>query len=180
MPVRKFDDLSMPLPREHLLDELATAYLQAIAATAGATMAVSRLDYGVDGTLKQIVRTERDRYIESGFPVDFQLKGTTIAEFDEQYVRYDLKIRNHDLIVARDFAAVPYYLFLVCFSSSASDWLDEKFDGIFVRAIAFWWTEFAAPSGNKSSVRIHIPKQNRLTSEAIVGILEESKDRFEI
>jgi hypothetical protein len=42
----------MPLPREHLLDELATAYVQAVAAVAGATIAVSN-DYGVDGTLNR-------------------------------------------------------------------------------------------------------------------------------
>jgi len=40
----------MPLPREHLLDELATAYVQTIAAVAGATIAVGRRDYGVDGS----------------------------------------------------------------------------------------------------------------------------------
>jgi hypothetical protein len=31
----------MPLPREHLLDELATAYVQTLAALAGATIAVA-------------------------------------------------------------------------------------------------------------------------------------------
>jgi len=41
----------MPLPREHLLDELATAYVQVVAAVAGATIAVCRQDYEVDGTL---------------------------------------------------------------------------------------------------------------------------------
>ena len=67
----------MPLPREHLLDQLATAYVQAMAAVAGATIAVSSRDYGVDGTLNHI---ESRRYAQgtqftpSGFPVDFQLK----------------------------------------------------------------------------------------------------------
>ena len=46
----------MPLPPEHLLDELATAYIQALAALAGATIAVSRRDYGVDGTLSKLSR----------------------------------------------------------------------------------------------------------------------------
>jgi len=43
----------MPLPREHLLDELATAYVQALVAVAGVTISVSRLDYGVDGTIER-------------------------------------------------------------------------------------------------------------------------------
>ena len=42
----------MPLPREHLLDELAIAYVQTVVALAGATIAVSRKDYGVDGSLR--------------------------------------------------------------------------------------------------------------------------------
>ena len=84
----------MPLPREHLLDELATAYVQAVAAMGGATIAVSRKDYGVDGTLKHILKTTGDRFVESGFPVDFQLKGTTTAEINSGVVSYDLKIRN--------------------------------------------------------------------------------------
>jgi hypothetical protein len=79
----------MPLPREHLLDELATAYVQTIAASAGATIAVSG-DYGVDGTLKQIVRSG-NQFIESGFPVDFQLKGTTTASIEPDAILYDLK-----------------------------------------------------------------------------------------
>jgi hypothetical protein len=93
----------MPLPREHLLDELATAYVQAVAAVAGATIAVSR-DYGVDATLSQIepLRTaEGTQFIPSGFPVDFQLKGTTVAVIREDRVQYDLKVRNYDLIVGR-------------------------------------------------------------------------------
>jgi hypothetical protein len=168
----------MALPREHLLDELATAYLQVLAAAAGATIAVSRLDYGVDGTLKQIVWTEPGRYIESGFPVDFQLKGTTTAKFFEQYILFDLKARNHDLIASRESSAVPYYLFLICFSADPKDWFREELEGIFLRATAFWWTTFAAPSGNTSVVRIQIPMHNRLTAQSIDAILEASKDRF--
>jgi hypothetical protein len=76
----------MPLPREHLLDELATADVQAVAAVAGATIAVSSRDYGVDGTLNQIESrryAQETQYIPSGFPVDFQLKGTTVAPVRE-------------------------------------------------------------------------------------------------
>jgi len=121
----------MPFPPEHLLDELATAYVQIVAAAAGATIAVSTRDYGVDGTLKYIVRTEEDRYVESGFPVDFQLKGTTTAELDGDHIRYDLKARNHDLIVTRPHFATPYYLFLVCFQTGPEQRLEEQMQGLF-------------------------------------------------
>jgi hypothetical protein len=112
----------MPLPPEHLLDELATAYVQAVAAVAGATIAVSRKDYGVDGTLKHIVKAAGDKFIESGYPVDFQLKGTTTATQNNSKITYDLKVRNYNLIAERELLASPYYLFLVCFSANAQDW----------------------------------------------------------
>ncbi len=168
----------MPLPQEHLLDELATAYVQAIAAVAGATIAVSRLDYGVDGTLKHIVQSHDDRYIESGFPVDFQLKGTTTAKVDDHHVHFDLKVRNHDLIVTRPQVATPYYLFLVCFGGHPHDWLAEDHGGLILRASAYWWTSSGTPTVNRSTVRIKIPLANRLTGTAIEKMLQSSRIRF--
>ena len=50
----------MPLPRERLLDELATAYVQAVAAVVSATIAISRQDYGVDGKLRHVLKTPGD------------------------------------------------------------------------------------------------------------------------
>jgi hypothetical protein len=171
----------MPLPREHLLDELATAYVQAVAAVAGATIAVSR-DYGVDGTLSQIepVRTaEGTRFIPSGFPVDFQLKGTTVAAIREDRIQYDLKVRNYDLIINRSMLGTPYYLFLVCFDGAAESWFALRPNELILKASAFWWTEFGPKTSNSSTVRIGIPSENRLTSDAIEGMLRASKERFE-
>src|ERR1700687_1343290 len=106
----------MPLPREHLLDELATAYIQAVAATGGATLSVTRRDYGVDGTLNHILKV-KDQFLPSGFPIEFQLKGTTVAKIGDAHVQFDLKVRNYDLVVTREPWAAPLYLFLVCFDS---------------------------------------------------------------
>jgi hypothetical protein len=168
----------MPLPQDHLLDELATAYVQAIAAVAGATIAVTRLDYGVDGTLKHIVRSRDNRFIESGFPVDFQLKGTTTAQIGDLYVNFDLKVRNYNLIVTRPEVATPYYLFLVCFGGGSDDWLAQDRGGLILRASAYWWTNSGTGTVNGSSVRVKIPVINRLTCDAIEEMLQRSRNRF--
>jgi Domain of unknown function (DUF4365) len=168
----------VPLPREHLLDELATAYVQVLAATAGATIAVSRLDYGVDGTLKHIVKAQGDRFIESGFPVDFQLKGTSGATINGDHIVFDLKVRNYDLVATRPQAATPYYLFLVCFVSESEAWIAHDLEQLILRASAYWWTASGHSSANSSTVRIGIPTANRLTSTAVEGILKASRERF--
>jgi hypothetical protein len=168
----------MPLPREHLLDELATAYVQAVAAAAGATIAVTRKDYGVDGTLKQIVRATGDRFVESGFPVDFQLKGTTTAEIRGGALGYDLKVRNYDLIVERDTLAAPYYLFLVCFGKEVDRWIVQAPEELILSASAYWWTHTGERSSNSSSVRINISTAQRLNVRSLESILQAAKQRF--
>jgi uncharacterized protein DUF4365 len=172
----------VPLPREHLLDELATAYVQTIAAVAGATIAVSRRDYGVDGTIKQIAKTDDDGYFETGFPVEFQLKGTTLATrptSTTESIIYDLKVRNYNLITTRHETATPYFLFLICFASEVDRWAVAAPDALILNASAFWWSGVGPRSENASSVRIAIPAANRLTFEAVGNIMKSSQARFE-
>jgi hypothetical protein len=171
----------MPLPREHLLDELATAYVQTVAAVAGTTIAGSR-DYGVDGVLRQVEQLRTDQgtdFIPSGFPVDFQLKGTTVAAIGKDRIQYDLKVRNYDLIVSRSTRGSPFYLFLICFDSAQESWFALRPSELILRASAFWWTETGPKTSNSSTVRIGIPPENLLTPDAIEGMLRASKERFE-
>jgi len=44
-------------------------------------------------------KTTGFKFIPDGFSVDFQLKGTTIAIVEKDFVAYDLNARNYDLIV---------------------------------------------------------------------------------
>jgi hypothetical protein len=168
----------MPLPPEHLLDELATAYVQAVAAVAGATIAVSRHDYGVDGTFKLIVRAAGNRFIESGFPVDFQLKGTTVAARNANDVTFDLKVRNYNLIAERELSAAPYYLLLVCFLADANRWIVQTPEELILNASAYWWTHTGLRSRNVASVRIRIPSAQTLNVQSLERILELAKQRF--
>ena len=175
----------MPLPSEHLLDQLATAYVQAIAAYAGATIAVSRADYGVDGSLHHIIRARRQKspgykFVPEGFPVEFQLKGTTVAVFRDDRVMYDLGVRNYNLIVERPALAVPLFLFLVCFSRDENDWIDLKDEQLTLKASAFWWKQSGEPTRNTSIIRIEIPITSRLTSSATQDMINASKERFDV
>jgi len=164
-----------------LLDELATAYVQAVAAIAGATIAGSR-DYGIDGTLQQIEQrrtTEGTQFLPSGYPVDFQLKGTTVASVGQSLVQYDLKVRNYNLIVDRRASATPCYLFLVCFEDNPEAWFALQPGELILKASAFWWTKTGPKSSNSSTVRVDIPSRNRLTPDAIRDMLRASEERFE-
>lgn len=170
----------MPLPREHLLDELAMAYVQIVAAAAGAVIAVGR-DYGVDGTLNQIVQMRTPngtQFVPSGFPVDFQLKGTTTAQVRGDRVQYNLQARAYNLIAGRREAA-PCCLFLVCFEKEPEFWFALRPSELILRASAFWWRETGHRTSNSSTVRIRIPVENHLTPLAIERMLKASKERLD-
>lgn len=168
----------MPLPREHLLDELATAYVQTIAAMAGATISVSRRDYGVDGVVKDIAVADADGHAETGFPIEFQLKGTTVARRSGDAIRHDLRVRNYNLIVSRRVFAIPYYLFLVCFEPATETWAVAEDDRLVLNASAFWWTQSGNRTENTATVRIEISQANRLTPDALRSMLDASQMRF--
>jgi hypothetical protein len=173
----------MPLPREHLIDELATAYVQAVAAAAGATIAVSNRDYGVDGTIEHVVRAGKNKwegykYVPAGYPIQYQLKATTTARLQKDYIEYDLNVRNFDLIVDRPREAIPLYLFLVCFGPDAEHWLDFQQEQLVLGATAYWWKQSSSRTKNVSTVRIAIPIEGRLTSKAMTDLLDETKARF--
>jgi len=173
----------MPLSREHLLDELATAYVQIVAATAGATIAVSRLDDGVYGMLSRVVQVSKEglqgyKFIPDGVAVEFHIKGTTSAKVYKDFVEYDLNVRNYDLIVRRSPIATPLYLFLVCFCSETDDWAATQKEQLILKASAYWWRRSGALTKNSSTLRIEIPIVSRLTANALQYMLEGSKNRF--
>ena len=173
----------MPLSHEHLLDELAIAYVQVVAAMAGAAIAVSRSDYGVYGTLCHVVQSgekglQEYKFIPGGFAVEFQVKGTAAAMMNKDFVAYDLNVRNYDLIVARSPFSPPLYLFLVCFDSEPENWIALQKEQIILTASAYWWKRSGAPTTNSSTVRIEVPVASWLTPNALQYMLEGSKNWF--
>lgn len=145
-------------------------------------MSVSRLDYGIDGTIRQIVRvtkkeTGQQRFVPSGFPVDFQLKGTSTAVDEGAQVVYDLKARNFDQIVGRKPQEAPLYLFLICFSSKVDSWVTLDSKRLVLNASAFWWRERSNQTGNSSTVRLNIPAANRLNTDSMRRLLDSSRNR---
>jgi hypothetical protein len=170
----------MHLPRDHLLDDLATFYVEVVAAAAGAAIAASRSDDGVCGTLRHVVKASKresqgSKCVSSGFSVEFQIKGTTAATVGKDYVAYDLGARNYDLIVTRATIATPVYLFLVCFG--AEHWVAVEKEELILRASAYWWRRSGVPANNGPTVRIEIPVVSRLTPNALRYMLEGAKNK---
>jgi Domain of unknown function (DUF4365) len=127
--------------------------------------------------LHRIVRL-KEQFVPAGFPIEFQLKGTTTAKIVDANVIFDLDVRSFNLVATRHPRGIPLYLFLVCFGSDLDQWIGEEDEQLTLRASAYWWMTSDNASRNVSSVRIKAPVANRLTSRAIADMLQAANKRF--
>jgi hypothetical protein len=127
---------------------------------------------------RKLGRGNDGRYFETGYPVEFQLKGTSVARVSRESIGFDLAVRNYNLIVSRKEMATPYYLFLVCFGPDVEEWADVGTDALRLNASAYWWRQAGPGSENARSVRIEIPASNRLTPRTVADMLRRSQEKF--
>jgi Domain of unknown function (DUF4365) len=164
------------LTEPHIIESLSRAYVRALAGKAGLNLSIREYDYGVDGNFDEITIREKRR-VESGFSLSFQLKASTLWQRDDNTVIYDLEAKTYnDLVLRRNFRmAVPCILILFALPPDSSQWLIYNEEEMRLRGSCYWDYLSGAPTENRQSVRIRIPRQQRLTSESLQDLIEKVK-----
>ena len=164
------------LTEQHIIESLSRAYVRALAGKAGLNLSVREYDYGVDGNFDEITIRDKRR-VESGFSLSFQLKASTLWQRDDNTVIYDLEAKTYnDLVLRRNFRmAVPCILILFALPPDPSQWLIYNEEEMRLRGSCYWDYLSGAPTENRQSVRIRIPRQQRLTSESLLDLIEKVK-----
>jgi len=167
---------NLVLTEQHIIESLSRAYVRALAGKAGLNLSVREYDYGVDGNFDEITIRDKRR-VESGFSLSFQLKASTQWQRDDNTVIYDLEAKTYnDLVLRRNFRmAVPCILILFALPPDSSQWLIYIEDEMRLRGSCYWDYLSGAPTENRQSVRIRIPRQQRLTSESLLDLIEKVK-----
>ena len=164
------------LTEQHIIESLSRAYVRALAGKAGLNLSIREYDYGVDGNFDEITIRDKRR-VESGFSLSFQLKASTLWQRDDNTVIYDLEAKTYnDLVLRRNFRmAVPCILILFAIPPDSSQWLIYNEEETRLRGSCYWDYLSGAPTENRQSVRIRIPRQQRLTSESLLDLIEKVK-----
>jgi Domain of unknown function (DUF4365) len=110
---------------QHSKELLSRAHLQALAAAARLNLEfrsdqTPEFDYGVDGSFRPIEIVDGLR-IDSGCPLDFQLKSSGDWQHTDGYIVYDLESKSYNKLVSRESRATPYILILLCLPQNVSD-----------------------------------------------------------
>jgi Domain of unknown function (DUF4365) len=155
---------------------LSRAYVRAIAGRAGLNLAIREYDYGVDGSFDEVV-VRQNRRVESGFSLSFQLKASTLWQFDPTHILYDLEVKTYnDLILRRSIkAAIPCILILLALPTDSIDGLICDESELRLRGTCYWEYLSGNPSANRSSVRIRILRSQRLTPESLLTLMQNVK-----
>lgn len=162
----------MPITKEHRQEALSLAWLHAIASACGLTCSFRTLDYGVDVTLHYI-EAAGGVLFESIFRIDVQLKSTTAALFDDEHIRYDLDVRNYDHLREPN-PFVPRILALLVLPEDESLWIDVSEEQLTMRRCMYWhWLAGSAPTSNKRTIRVAIPRSNVLSVEGLKQLLSK-------
>lgn len=164
------------LTNQHIAESLSRAYVRAIAGRAGLNLAVREYDYGVDGSFDEVV-VRQNRRVESGFSLSFQLKASTQWQLNDDQVVYDLEVKTYnDLILRRSMrTATPCILILLALPSDSMQWLICEETQLRLQGTCYWEYLSGSPNENRQSVRIRIPRSQRLNPESLLTLIENVK-----
>ncbi len=151
---------------------LSEAYVNAIAARAGANISFRRRDYGIDGSFHEVADIDGER-IECGATIDYQLKASQRCILRDTEVLYDLKKDAYNrLVTIKTRNARPCILLLLHLPTDSKEWFTICEDYLQIRKCCYWlyWKEIAKT--NQSSVRIRIPRIQQFTPDTLNMLFE--------
>jgi Domain of unknown function (DUF4365) len=149
-------------------EALSVAYIHAVAAGAGYTVAKSNFD-----------RTGVDVSVEAGEvmrpKLDLQLKATiNLGVPQDGIYRYACPLRNYEEL--RTTTQTPRLLVVLALPPARTDWLTVGADELVMRRCAYWVSLHGAPeTENLTSVTVSLPAANRLDVEALQALMEQSR-----
>lgn len=165
---------------EHIKEDLSRAYVLAVGAKAGAIVSIKDRshDYGIDGTFYEVDITGKQRF-ETGTVLDFQLKATTRAIFQDDFVSYSLESRAFNLLSHRSRRpySAPAILILLALPSESEKWLEISEKELVLRSCCYWAIISSIKTTNIFSVTVKIPRSQVLTSEALKTLLRKTSTR---
>lgn len=165
----------------HTKELISKAYVNALAARVGMTVANSSLDYGLDGTFKDIeYDAETREYSETGFGIDFQLKATINALPKSEVIKYSLEVKNYHKLI-KTHVGTPRILIVYSMPSNKDMWLTVNNEETMLRKCAWWCSLKGYPEvDNKNRVTIEIPLTQQLTPEVLIELMKKVKEGVEL
>ncbi len=160
----------MGMPENDKKEALGQAYVRAVVAKAGYNIARSDKDFGLDGTIKDI-QVRNNRFYETGFGIEYQLKSSSNVYFEDDQIVYDLESNNYNDLATWS-GTNPGILMLLVLPNDENEWLDFTKDRLKIRRCAWWCSlEGSLPTDNIATKRIRIPQGQVFSPESLEAMM---------
>lgn len=158
---------------QHRQEQLSRAYVHAVTARAGHIFLPADLDYGIDGSLRQ-VKDRNGRRFESGYAIDIQLKATTNWSADNGHIVYDLEAKTYNDLIDRfnEQRATQMLLVVLCLPADENEWLNVSQDQLILKNCCYWCKLDGQPTDNAQTKRVRIPSANILSPDVVAALLD--------
>ena len=164
----------MAITVQHQKEALGQAYVRAVIAKAGFNFGKNEFDYGIDGTIKDVIN-RNGRYVDGCFGINFQLKSSSNVSFEDGCVIYDLESKNYNDLVEES-SMLPNILILFVLPADNSDWLSVTADQLIMKQCAWWCSlEGQEPTKNQATKRITIPDGQIFSPTTLINLMEKVK-----
>lgn len=158
------------MTEEDIKEALSRQFLRILANGTGFKVTEPAPDHGVDmvvcAVTSRIEPNGKTRYLDSQYKLDFQLKSTTINSIidGEENIRYDLEVKNYNDLIQRRDEPIPLHLLVVVLNNRPPQCIHLDDQQISVIGTAYWYLpeEGEGPTENQNTIRITIPKANRV------------------
>ena len=165
----------------HTKELISKAYVNALAACVSMSIATSSLDYGLDGTFKDIEYDPQTKeYGETGFGIDFQLKSTVNALPKNGVIKYSLEVKNYRKLI-KTHVGTPRILIVYSMPRENDLWITVNPEETLLRKCAWWCSLKGYPEvNNKERVVVDIPLSQQLTPEVLLSLMKKVKEGAEL
>ncbi len=156
---------------EQRQEEISKAYLQAVAAKCGFTIASWSQDHGcVDATVGAVGILGTGTV--SSPKIDVQLKATSQERVEhDDFVSCPLEIDHYDYLRAQ--THIPHLLVVLLLPSDINDCVVHSVDELIIRRCAYWVKMTGMPPVTTASTTVRLPKANVFSPENLQRIMTQ-------
>lgn len=152
-------------------EEFSYAYVYAVASAAGCIC--QRTTTPLDKLGVDLIITGIAEQSLPNFPILYiQVKCTSRNILNENSLRYPLNIKNYEELSANN-TYPPRIIIVVTVPDRPNNWLEQTEAELCLKRCAYWISlKGAAPTDNKETVTISIPRTNIFSADALTTIMQ--------
>lgn len=159
------------LPVQSIEEMMSVSYVSAVVARSGFSPSSVSYDFGTDLSVRKI-GTFGKRRIDLGGILDLQLKASINWSTTSEHLIFDLDAESYNRLILRNIhSTTPCALVVCCLPREEKYWLEVCEDELKIKKCCYYHFVSGIETKNKKSQRIHIPRQQILTPDAIHDIV---------